>query len=148
MNSKPFSEKEFKNIYSRATRLCVDLIVQTPKGIVLILRKLPSWYNKWHFPGGTVLYKEKIRDAIPRVALDELGITVKPGKLLGYIEYNEEKERGFGYTVSLAFLCYGKESKMKPNNDAFEVKAFNKIPKNIIKEQASFLKTHKIMKSL
>lgn len=144
-NKKPFTPEEFKKIYSKVPRLCVDLIVQTPKGIVLVLRKLPSWYNQWHFPGGTILYKEKIKDAIRRVAMDELGITVRPGKLLGHIEYEEKKERGFGYTISLAFLCHSKEKKMKPNEDAFEVKAFDKIPKNIIREQGNFIKTHKIL---
>ncbi len=77
--------------------------------------------------------------------MDELGITIKPDKLLGYIEYDEEKERGFGHTISLAFLCSSKVKKMRPNDDAFEVKAFNKIPKNIIKEQGVFLKTHKLL---
>ena len=106
MNKKPFSPKEFKEIYSRATRLCVDLVIKTPKGLALSLRSLSSWKGYWHLPGGTVFYKEKIIDTVRRVALEELGISVNVDRLLGYVEYmSEEKERGFGYTVAMVFLC-------------------------------------------
>jgi len=143
--SKPLSETEFKTIYSKVTRLCVELVIQTPKGIVLALRKLPSWYKMWHLPGSSLLYKEKIKDAILRIAINEVGMKVTPDKFLGYIEYDEEKERGFGHTISLAFLCRGDAKTMKPNEDAFEVKAFDKLPENFIEEQRDFLKSHKIL---
>jgi len=85
-NKRPFSTEEFKKIYSKTPRLCVDLIINTPKGIVLSLRSIEPYKGEWHFPGGTVFYKEKIVDAIDRVALEEVGITVRVEKLLGYIE--------------------------------------------------------------
>ena len=95
-NNKPFSHEEFKNIYSRVPRLCVELVVKTPEGVILSLRKLPSYRGKWHIPGGTVFYKEKVTDAVKRVAAEELGIEVSIRELLGYIDYDsEEKERGF-----------------------------------------------------
>lgn len=41
---------------------------------------------------------------VKRIALEELGASVNVGKLLGYIEYtSEEKERGFGYTITMVF---------------------------------------------
>ncbi len=147
MNNKPFSKKEFKNIYSRVPRLCVELAIQTPKGIVLALRSLPSWNNLWHMPGGTVLYKEKISNAAKRIAKDELGIKIEIKKLLSYIEYpKEEKERGFGYSVSLVFLCHTKSKTMRPDGDSSEIKIFNKIPKNIVAEHRKFLKSEKLLK--
>ena len=94
------------------------------------------------FLSGTVLYKEKIRDTVKRVAKEELGVLAEFKKILGYIEYpSEEKERGFGWTVSIAALCSIKSLDMKPNDDASEIKIFRKMPKNIIKEQREFLRS-------
>ena len=142
MGNKPFSYEEFKNIYSKVPRLCVELVIKTPEGLVLSLRKLPSWHGKWHIPGGTVFYKERVTDAVKRVAAEELGIEVRIQELLGYIDYeDEEKERGFGYSVGLVFLCLAEVTSMKPNEDASEIKIFKSLPDNVIKEQLHFLKS-------
>ncbi len=139
---KPLSYEEFKSIYSKVPRLCVDLVIKTPEGIVLSLRKLPSWHGKWHFPGGTVYYKEKVEDAVKRVGAEELGVEIKASELLGYIEFtSDEKEQGFGTTVSLAFLCTADVSGMKPNEDASEVKIFKSMPDNLIDEHRNFLES-------
>jgi ADP-ribose pyrophosphatase YjhB (NUDIX family) len=141
MNKKPFSEKEFKNIFSRVSRVTTSLIVKSEDGIVLTLRTLPSWNNQWHLPGSTILYKETVMKAVHRVAKQELGIEIKSPKLLGWIEYpSAEKERGFGWDIDLVFLCNTTSKKFKVDEDASEVKAFKKLPKNIIKEQGKFLK--------
>ena len=136
-NKRPFSTEEFKKIYSKTPRLCVDLIINTPKGIVLSLRSIEPYKGEWHFPGGTVFYKEKIVDAIDRVALEEVGITVRVEKLLGYIEYPSEdrKGRGFGYTVSMAFLCSAGSMDFIPSEESSEIRVFRNLPAKLIKEQ-------------
>lgn len=138
---KPFSAKEFRDIYSKVPRLCVDLIIKTPGGIALSLRGIEPYKGQWHFPGGTVFYKEKITDAIKRVAKEEVGIKVSIDKLLGYIEYpSEEKDRGFGYTITMAFLCTTKIKIFKPDENSLGIKGFKKIPTNMVREQYEFLK--------
>lgn len=138
---KPYSSEEFKAIYSKATRLCVDLVIKGPEGIVLSLRNIKPYKGQWHFPGGTVFYKEKITDAIKRVAMEEAGIKVNVEKLLGYIEFpSEEKERGFGYTISMAFLCSTKDSIFRSNEESLGIKIFKKLPSNMVAEQYKFLK--------
>lgn len=145
-SSKPLTAEEFEEIYSKVPRLCVEVILKTPEGIALTLRSLPTWHNKWHLPGGTVLYKETAEEAVQRVAQEELGISVIIEKLLGYIHYpSEEKERGFGWGIGLAFLCKPAEFNMRPNSDASEIKIFSSIPENMIMEQAEFLKAHKLL---
>lgn len=52
MNSKPFTLEEYKEIFSKVPRLCVAVVIKTNEGIVMMLRKLPSWHNQWHLPGG------------------------------------------------------------------------------------------------
>lgn len=141
---KPFSFEEFKAIYSKVPRLCVELIVKTPEGIVFTLRQLSSWKGKWHIPGGTVFYREKVKDAVTRVAMEELGTPVRIDKVLGYIEYSgeeEEREQGFGSTIGLAFLCFTEatEEEMKVNNEASEIKVFKELPDNLINGQREFL---------
>lgn len=141
-NNRPFSPEEFKEIYSKVPRLCVDLIIKASEGIALSLRSVPPYKGSWHFPGGTVLYRERITDTIKRVAFEELGVSVKVQKLLGYIEYpSEEKERGFGYTVSMAFLCHFAGTNMRPNSEASEIKTFKELPDNMIGEQRVFLES-------
>lgn len=142
-NKKPFTPEEFKSLYSKVTRLTVDLIIKTPKGIVLTLRTHYTWNGQWHFPGGTIFYRESVMQAIDRVARDEIGKPVEVVKLLGYIEYpSEEDQRGFGSTVTMAFLCRTKETTFTVNEDASRVEVFATLPANLIVEQAEFLKAH------
>lgn len=139
----PFSPEEFKAIYSRATRLCVDLIIRAPRGIVLAERSLSTWNGQWHFPGGTILYRETVMDAAARVAREEAGIDVRINTLLGYIEYpSEERERGFGWTITLALLCDTDATIFTPNDEAREVRAFHELPENMVAEQRAFLHAH------
>lgn len=145
---KPFSQEEFRAIYSKVPRLCVEVIIKTPEGIVLTLRSLPTWKGKWHIPGGTVFYREKVTDALRRVALEELNASVSVVDFLGYIDYGEmeEKERGFGWTISLAFLCHLVGTEISPNDEASEIREFKELPDNMIDEQRDFLKSvwHKL----
>ncbi len=143
MNSRPLSFEEYKSIYSKVPRATVSLVIKDNDGILLTLRTLPSWNNQWHLPGGTILYKEKIKDAVERIAKEEIGVKVKFLKLLGYIEYdNEEKEAGFGTTVDLGVLCEPLENNFTLNGDASAIHIFKELPTNIILEQANFLKEH------
>ena len=146
MKKRPFSPKEFKEIYSKVPRVTASLVIKAGGGKVLTLRSLSQWHNKWHLPGGTILYNETVRGAISRVAKEELGVKVKFLKLLGWIEYpSEKKERGFGRSIDMIFLCESNSSKFKLSDEISKAGVFKKLPKNTIAEQAQFLKTNKIL---
>jgi len=118
----------------------VDLVIKSNNGILLTFRKKNGYENQWHIPGGTVFYREKLIDAAKRVAKEELGVNVTIQKFIGYIEYfSEEAERGFGYTVTLVFLCKLNDLKFVLDNQTSKVGFFKIIPKNTIKEQKKFL---------
>ena len=137
---KPFSYEEFKAIYSQVPRLVVEVVVQTENGIVLTLRKDTSWNNLWHLPGGTVFYKEYIEDAIQRIAREELSIEVTKQKFIDYLEYpSEEKERGFGWSVGLAFLCTPNSPLPEYNQEGEKIQVFDSIPDNIVEEHKRLL---------
>ncbi len=142
-SSRPLPPEKFEEIYSQVPRLCVDLVIRKDNGIVLSLRTLPTWTNQWHTPGSMVLYREKIDDAIARTALHEVGLQVKPVKFLDYMEFfSEEQERGFGYSVSMAFLCDYVSGELRPDDNAAEVRVFQELPDNIIAEQREMLEKH------
>lgn len=137
---KPFSYEEFKAIYSQVPRLVVEVVVQTENGIVLTLRKDTSWNNLWHLPGGTVFYKEYIEDAIQRISREELSIEVTKQKFIDYLEYpSEEKERGFGWSVGLAFLCTPNSPLPEYNQEGEKIQVFDSIPDNIVEEHKRLL---------
>lgn len=146
MKKRPFSPKKFKEIYSKVPRVTVSLVIKIGGGKVLTLRNLPHWKGKWHLPGGTILYDETVRGAINRVAQEELGVKVKFLKLLGWIEYpSEKKERGFGRSVDMICLCKCDNSKFRLSDEISGAEIFTKLPKNVITEQARFLKINKIL---
>lgn len=138
---KPFSFEQFKTLYSQVPRLVVEIVVTTEKGIVLTLRDDEAWKNLWHIPGGTVFYQESVEDAVQRVAMEELGISVKIEKLLGYMEYPSEIiHRGFGWPVSLAFLCSSNSPIPDINEEGEKIQVFDYIPENTIPEHKEILK--------
>jgi ADP-ribose pyrophosphatase YjhB (NUDIX family) len=133
------SKKEFEKIYSKVTRLTVEVVVKTPEGIILTKRAIEPYKGMWHIPGGTVLFKEKLEDTVKRVAEEELGLNVGINRFLGFIYYpNEEKDRGFGWTIGAAYLAFVESGKLT-GGDQGEVGVFKEIPKNTIKEQVEFL---------
>lgn len=131
MNRKhPFTSEEFKAIYSKATRLCVDLVIKTDKGFILTLRKKNGYEGLWHIPGGTVFYRESIEKAAKRIAKEELGIGIIIKKFWGYLEYfSEVKGRGFGYSVSLVLICDPVGTELKLDNQTERVNFLRHLPR-------------------
>lgn len=131
--------EEFKKIYSRVPRLCVECVIQTQNGIILTKRYIEPAKGKWHIPGGTVLKGEKLKDSIERIAKSETGLDIKIIKLIGVIEY--EFKNYFNQPIGLAYLLEpkNKNQKLKTNIQANEIKIFKTLPKNIIKVQRQFL---------
>lgn len=97
MDVKKLAFNEFKTIYSKVPRLCVDLVIKNKQGVLLTKRNIPPDLGWLHFPGGTVLMREALKDTIQRVAKEELNTKVEIKKLLGFLEYNE----GIGYFNSI-----------------------------------------------
>ena len=142
MGSKPFSKEKFKEIYSKVPRFCVEVLVRSPQGLLLSLRKEGhGWANMWHFTGGMVFYRESIEDAVHRVALEEAGVKVKIVKCLGMMEFlDEEKERGFGHSISASYLCDLVEGEPRPDEDSAALEYFKEIPENIVWQHRDLLR--------
>ncbi|MFA7653583.1 MAG: NUDIX domain-containing protein [Candidatus Magasanikbacteria bacterium] len=138
---KQLTSKQFKQIFSAVPRLCVEVIIQSNKGVILTKRTIPPAIGFWHVPGGTVLKGEKLEAAVVRVAKSELGLKVKVIKFLGVIQYSFKNY--FGSPVGLAYsvkIIGGKFNFDK--KVASDAKFFKKLPNNTIPEQKKFITKH------
>lgn len=130
---------EFDAIYRRVPRLCVEAVIEdSHRGVLLLLRDIPPNVGAWHIPGGTVLFGEPVIRAVQRVALDELGLSVRVGELLGYIEYPSHYLNGLDSPVGLAFRCLVDDGSMgqePPPGCAW----FTSLPDELYAEQRDFL---------
>lgn len=102
----PLSEQEFHEIYAKVPRLTVEVVIQSPLGILLTKRTAGPCSRLWQIPGGTVRFGEPLVAAVRRVASMELGLEVEAGPLLGYIEYPSHYLSGLDSPVGIAFHCH------------------------------------------
>ena len=107
---EPLPKDEFDRIFSKVPRLTVEvLITSDDRGVLLALRDVDPCRGTWNLPGGTVRFGEPLVDAVRRVAADELGISVRAGPLVGYIEYPSHYENGLDSPVGLVFRARPRE---------------------------------------
>jgi ADP-ribose pyrophosphatase YjhB (NUDIX family) len=132
----PLPQQEFDWIFGRVPRLTVEVVIATPNhGVLLQLRDREPCKGLWVLPGGTVRFGEPVVDAVKRVAIDELGVRVSVGELLGYIEYPSHYNNGLDSPVGLAFSAANIEGPLQPRN----CELFTALPDNMHDEQRSFL---------
>lgn len=138
MKVRKIPSEEYKSIYSRVPRFCVDLIIKKHDGILLTKRNIEPKKGWWHFPGGTVLMGETLKNAINRIAHEELAAKVEIKKMIGYIEY--KKGSGFGYPISVLFLVVPLSSKLEVGKQTKEIGYFISPPPKTIIEVKKFIK--------
>ena len=138
---KMLAKKEWNNVFKKVPRVTVDLIVKDKRGVLLVKRSITPWKGKWHFPGGTVFYKEKLLDAVKRKAKEETGLKIKIKKFLGVLEFMGRRRPGYSHIVDLVFLVEPISGRLKgdPKLGGKVLKFFKKIPKNIISEHRKAL---------
>lgn len=134
------SEKDFREIYEKVPRLCVDIVIKNEDGVLLSMRSIKPYNGMWHIPGGTVYKEEKLEEAAIRIAKKETGLDVDLGKYLGYIEYlNEKRFGGYGHSFSVMLEAVSIGGELKSDENSKELKYFKELPENLIKEQRDFL---------
>ncbi|CAO5155144.1 NUDIX hydrolase [Frankia sp. AiPs1] len=137
----PLSQRDFDAIYSRVPRLCVEVVVSGPAGVLLTKRDIEPCRGQWHLPGGTVFFGESLPAAVERVAARELGAAVTVGALLGYIEYPLMAAAGYrGWPIGVAFEATLVGGQPVGSDEGREVGWFGEIPPNTLTEQADFLR--------
>ena len=138
------SDKEYRAIYSRVPRLCIDLIIRSRNGVVLSKRDIPPDKGMWHLPGGRVRMQEKLEDAIQRIAHGETGLNVRVMKIIGAIEYRYLG--AWGHSISIAYLVKPVAGKLRGSKQARNVMFFKSLPKTTEPEVKTFLLSRKLIR--
>jgi len=137
---KKLSLKLYREIYSLVPRLCVDLILKSNDGIVLVKRDISPCKGMWHLPGGAVLYGESLLEATKRVAKEETNLRIEIRQLLEVKEW--DKKSAFGQAISVVYLAEVVSGRMKGNTFGKEAKAFKEIPKNTVKQHQELIENY------
>ena len=135
--SEPLPKDEFDRIFSKVPRLTVEVLITSQgQGVLLALRDVDPCQGMWNLPGGTVRFGERLVDAVRRVAANELGVSVRVGSLVGYIEYPSHYENGLDCPVGLVF-------RSQPLDEAHpRGRWFTVLPENMHEEQKEFIVRH------
>lgn len=136
--------KQFRHIFSKVPRLCVNIVIITDEGILLTKRGIPPNKGYWHIPGGGVLKDESLKDAVGRVAKSELNIEVKITKLLGVVEFLEPSPHHHSVALSHQVEIVGGSITETVQNHGF--KFFQSLPSNIEPEHKHFILDQKLVK--
>ena len=114
----------------------VDIIIETPGGIVLIKRKNPPL--GWALPGGFVDEGETVEAAAKREAKEETGLTVRD--LEQFHVYSDPKRDPRQHTISIVFTARSLK-KPKAGDDAawVEVFPYHKMPCELAFDHATIL---------
>ena len=75
--------EECEFIFYQGPKLVAATIFEFDGGIVLTQRALEPGYGKWTFPGGFVERGERAEEAAEREALEEAGVELKVGEIIG-----------------------------------------------------------------
>jgi len=117
--------------------LTVDVIITTPRGIVLVKRKHVPF--GWALPGGFVDVGETVEHAAAREAREETGLKVRNLKMFGC--YSDPRRDPRGHTVSVVFTA-GARGIPKGADDALRAGVFSpaRLPRPICFDHSRILR--------
>ena len=117
-----------KREYPDTPLVGVGAIIIEGDRVALVKRGHAPLQGRWSIPGGVLEVGETLRTAAVREALEETGLTVEPGELLGVFERVVPDEQGkmrYHY-VLIDFLCSRVAGELLAGDDAEEVGWFRR----------------------
>lgn len=112
-----------KREYPETPLVGVGAIIIEQDRVALVRRGHPPLEGRWSIPGGVLEVGETLRKAVVREALEETGLSIEPGELLGVFERVLPDEHGrFRYHyVLIDFLCRRISGELLAGDDADEL---------------------------
>ena len=107
----------------------VRALIHDGGGRLLLGRKRPDiphpLQGRWHFIGGRLEYDEDPWDAVVREVEEEVGVRVKPVKIIDaypeFLEWPKESGVPSQYTLYIVFECLAEEEgPLRPSDDVSE----------------------------
>jgi 8-oxo-dGTP diphosphatase len=116
-------------------RLTVDTFIRDRRGrIVLVQRGRPPYKGRWGLPGGFCEWRETVEDCARRETLEETGLRVRLGDLLGVYSRPDRDPRGHNVTVLFAATPVG--GRLVGGDDAADARWFS--PKELGRVRFAF----------
>ncbi|MGZ6465550.1 MAG: NUDIX hydrolase [Bdellovibrionota bacterium] len=117
-----------KREYPDVPLVGVGAIIIDGSRVVLVKRGRAPLMGKWSIPGGVLEVGETLRKAVVREVIEETGLTVEPGELLGVFErvVPDEQGRMKYHYVLIDFLCRRVTGELAAGDDADEVRWFQR----------------------
>ena len=115
-----------KREYPETPLVGVGAIIIDEDRVALVRRGHPPLQGKWSIPGGALEVGETMRAAAEREVLEETGLVVEVGELLGVFDRVVPDEAGkirYHY-VLIDFLCFRVGGRLRAGDDADEVAWF------------------------
>lgn len=141
MKNKFLTQQEYKEVFSRVPRICVDLLIYNNEEFLLTKRTIEPYKNFWHIPGGRVYFGESFEETAKRIAKKELNIDIELKDQISCIEFFDLKDANY-HDISIIFLATTNTRDVKLNNEASEFQFFSEIPEGTIKEHKDFLENY------
>jgi 8-oxo-dGTP diphosphatase len=84
----------------KVPRVTVDSWIRDARGrLLLVQRGRPPFRGRWGLPGGFLEWKERTEECCARETLEETGLHVEVGRLLGVYSAPDRDPRGHNVTV-------------------------------------------------
>jgi 8-oxo-dGTP diphosphatase len=117
-----------KREYPDAPVVGVGAIIIERDRVVLVRRGHPPLAGEWSIPGGVLEVGETLRQAAVREALEETGLRVEVGELLGVYDrvLRDAEERTRYHYVLVDFLCRRIAGEFAAADDAAEARWFTR----------------------
>lgn len=141
--SEWISDDEWATIVRHVPIVSVDLVVECDEGIVLGKRQNEPAKGEWFVPGGRVHKHETLREAVHRVADEELGIEVKIVEQLGAYEHFYEtadvSDAGGKHYLANGFVVEATSYPSKSDAQHSELRMFEELPSDLHKYTQNYL---------
>jgi 8-oxo-dGTP diphosphatase len=117
-----------KREYPDSPLVGVGAIIIERERVVLVKRGHPPLAGEWSIPGGVLEIGETLRQAAVREALEETGLTVTTGELLGVFDriLSDADKRTRYHYVLIDFLCRRTAGELQAAGDAEEARWFTR----------------------
>jgi 8-oxo-dGTP diphosphatase len=119
----------------RGPRLTVDAWIRDRNGrVLLVSRGRPPFLGHWGLPGGFCEWRETTEDCCARETLEETGLTVRVGELLGVYSRPDRDPRG--HNVTVLYAARPLKGRARGGDDAAEARWFS--PRDLSKLAFAF----------
>jgi 8-oxo-dGTP diphosphatase len=117
-----------KREYPNCPLVGVGAIIIEQDRVALVKRGHPPSSGEWSIPGGALEIGETLRQGLAREALEETGLTVEVGALLGVYDriLRDSDERTRYHYVLVDFLCRRITGELRAAGDAAEANWFTR----------------------